>query len=387
MYICKTKKREFSYALEIIHMKVINSFTVLYCPVNKCDRDSPFSATKQLLEHLESKHEIKIHEPATVAPFIDQYLKNYEEILQEEEGGPRVIGGNEALFPDDLVIRQNLTSKMLNRLLQTQQMERNTIYKRARMCLFCSEISSNLHELFAHMFQVHHFNIGLLDNLIFIEAFLNELEEMTKFKKQCLFCMETFRNGTCLRKHMKSKNHFKISGKDERWDQFYLINYVNLNNKTNDTVNRKDNANFKNEPEPLEEEDNNWDDLDDEIDLQTQCLFCNEILSNPEDCFIHMQNLHSFNLKNIQREHNLKFYDTMKLINYFRNCQREDTNSFGDTKDGDGSDYGGAILKQKFEMNKIPSCKLWNRPEFYFPVYEEDPLLTAIESDEEGTEI
>ena len=38
-------------------------------------------------------------------------------------------------------------------------------------------------------------------------------------------------------------------------------------------------------------------------------------------------------------------------------------------------------------MNKIPSCKLWNRPEFYFPVYEEDPLLTAIESDEEGTEI
>ena len=340
-------------------MKLASTFTVIYCPFNGCDLETPFKESKELLNHLEAAHDFKIHEPAAVEPFLDQYLQKYKDNRPALKDGT-VLG---AADEEDFKWRQSLHLKMLNGLLETQQIERNTVYKTPRMCLFCSLLCQNLPELFSHMFQEHHFNIGLLDNLIFVDTFLNDLEEMTKLKKQCIFCKEIFRNGTCLRKHLKSKNHFKINGKDERWDRFYLVNYVNL-------VKSKSGED-KDEPAEQEDEVDEWEDLNDEIDLKTQCLFCDEILSDPEACFEHMIHFHGFNIKNIQKRHSLSFYDTMKLLNYLRNCQRHETDPFDNQKG------------RTFENNEIPDEKLWNRPEFYFPVYEEDPLLTAIEDEEE----
>jgi hypothetical protein len=339
-------------------MKLVTTFTVLYCPVDGCDLESPFHATDKFLEHLEKCHEIKIYESSGVEPFLDQYLEKYKGILKNGFGA---VGSEEDF--EDIKIRQELHMKMLNSLLETQQMERNTIYKKPRMCLFCNVLCKNLPELFSHMFQDHHFNIGLLDNLIFVETFLNDLEEMTKLKKQCLFCKEIFRNGTCLRKHLKSKNHFKINGKDERWDRFYLVNYVNL-------VKGPKTDKSKDEVDEFYEEVDEWEDLKDEIDLKTQCLFCDHILIDPEASFLHMKQIHNFDMKLIQRKNKLTFYDTMKLINYLRNCQRHEENPFDDAA-------------SCFEDGNIPEMRLWNRPEFYFPVYDEDPLLTAIEDIEE----
>lgn len=348
-------------------MKLTSTFTVVYCPVHGCDLESPFQGSKDLLKHLEEVHDIKITEPSGVEPFLDQYLDKYSGTLRSG----MILGSSEDL--EDVKIRQALHLKMLNGLLETQQIERNTIYKRPRMCLFCSVQSQNLSELFSHMFQEHHFNIGLLDNLIFVETFLNELETMTKFKKQCIFCMEIFRSGTCLRKHLKSKNHFKINGKDERWDQFYLVNYVNLVKSSRNTI--------ANEENDIEEDGgvDEWEDLKDEIDLKTQCLFCNDITVDPERCFVHMKTEHGFDLKGTQREHKLSFYDTMKLVNYLRNCQRLGESPFG------SSDSEEDTMEQ-FIMLRIPEMRLWNKPQFYFPVYEEDPLLTAIEDDDDESE-
>ena len=333
-------------------MKLASTFTVVYCPAEGCDLETPFKDSNELLKHLQADHKIKIHEPAAVEPFLVQYLERYKGIINEGT----VLGSEDE---EDFKFRQSLHLKMLNGLLETQQIERNTIYKRSRMCLFCSILCENLPDLFSHMFQEHHFNIGLLDNLIFVATFLNDLEEMTKLKKQCIFCKEIFRNGTCLRKHLKSKNHFKINGKDERWDRFYLVNYVNLvKSKFGDD---------KDDLVEQEDEVDEWDDLNEEIDLKTQCLFCEEIFMDPETCFEHMTKSHGFNIKSIQKQHSLSFYDTMKLLNYLRNCQRYETDPF------EGGSTGN------FENDEIPDSKLWNRPEFYFPVYEEDPLLTAIE--------
>ncbi len=341
-------------------MKLACTFTVLYCPVEGCDLEKPFHASKELLEHFKDGHDVKIYESTGVEPFIDQYLEKYKDALKE---GVTLGSENDT---EDLKIRQSLHLKMLNILLETQQLERNSIFKKPRMCLFCSEVSSNLSELFNHMFQVHHFNIGLLDNLIFVETFLNDLEEMTKFKKQCIFCNEIFRSGTCLRKHLKSKNHFKINGKDERWDRSYLVNYVNL-------VKNKSKSTNNNEEDVLNEEDvDQWEDLTDEIDAKTQCLFCDEITIDPEGCFDHMKLEHGFSIKSIQQKHNFTFYDSMKLVNYLRNCQRHELAPFEDESD----------IKIRFEKDEIPEKRLWDQPEFYFPVYEEDPLLTVIEETE-----
>lgn len=343
------------------YMKLATSFTVLYCSVDGCDLESPFYAAEKLLEHLEKYHEIKIYESSGVEPFLDKYLEKYKGILKNGFG---VVGASEDF--EDAKIRQELHMKMLNGLLETQQIERSTIYKNSRMCLFCHVLCSNLPELFNHMFQDHNFNIGLLDNLIFVETFLNDLEELTTLKKQCIFCNEIFRNGTCLRKHLKSKKHFKINGKDERWDCFYLVNYVNL-------VKGPKTDKLKDEVDEAEDEIDEWDDLKDEIDIKTQCLFCDDISVDPEECFTHMKESHEFCIEFIQNKNKLSFYDTMKLVNYLRNCQRHEENPFGE-KD------------QSFEDGNIPEMRLWNRPEFYFPVYEEDPLLTAIEDGEETEE-
>lgn len=335
-------------------MKLKTTFTVLYCPVTSCDHDCPFYLSKELIDHLNSEHSIQIYESESVEPFLDQYLDLYKSKLT---GASLILGGVEDV--EDAKHRTVLHTKFLNSLLEMQQFERSAIYKKPRMCLFCSVVSASLPELFAHMFQEHHFNIGLLDNLIFVDTFLNELEEMTKFKKECLYCREQFRNGTCLRKHMKSKRHFKIDGKDERWDRFYLVNYVNFVKVPVVDVADAD--------EEVDAEDA-WDDLTDEIDSKTQCLFCEEILASPESTFKHMKTAHSFDLKAIQRQHQLKFYDTMKLVNYFRHCQQH------------------AKPPSIEEVNQIPDPSLWNRPEFYFPVYDEDPLLTAIGDAESDTD-
>lgn len=357
------QKHQLNFFPPLNYMKLATTFTVLYCPIDECDLEVPFYGSKELLDHLEGCHEIKINEPTGVEPFLDQYLEKYKTSLKSG----LVLGAeNQA---EDTKIRQELHMKMLNGLLETQQMERNIVYKRSRMCLFCHVLCQNLPELFNHMFQEHHFNIGLLDNLIFVETFLNDLEEMTKLKKQCIFCNEIFRNGTCLRKHLKSKNHFKINGKDERWDRFYLVNYVNLVKAPKSAVEEVD---------EIEEEIDEWEDLKDEIDLKTQCLFCDGISIDPDACFAHMKESHGFDIKSLQKEHKFTFYDTMKFVNYLRNCQRLGKDPFADDAE-----------EKRFEGGEIPDMKLWNRPEFYFPVYDEDPLLTAIEDfdDEEGVEV
>ncbi|TEB18440.1 hypothetical protein C9890_0377 [Perkinsus sp. BL_2016] len=210
-------------------MKLASTFTILYCPVDGCESEAPLKEATALLEHLKSCHSIKIHEPSGVEPFLGEYLEKYT----LKEG---ITLGSES-DQDDHKIRQSLHLKMLNGLLETQQMELK---------------------------------------------------------------------GGAITKGSLSSN--------------------------------------KNEEVFIDEEVDGWDDLTDEIDAKTQCLFCDGISVDPEDCFVHMELEHGFNLK------------------------RHEKKPFGEESDSNPS----------FESDEIPDPKLWNRPEFYFPVYEEDPLLTAI---------
>ena len=337
--------------------KAITCYTVLYCPVEACDVDTPFSTAASLFEHLKDAHEITVFDADGVAPFLDQYLKKYPNLK-----GPRLLGGegDEA----DTRARQELHMKMLNSLLERQLVERSTVHKRPRACLFCLEQSACMSELFDHMYKEHRFNIGLLDNLIYADCFLNELDEMLKLKKQCIYCGEVFRNGTCLRKHLKSKNHFKIDSKDSRWDKYYLVNYVNISKSA------------QNPSSTMEEEieDDTWDDLVDEVEVETQCLFCSELLKDPEACFEHMKEAHAFDFEALQKQHDLDYYASMKLLNYLRHCQTSDLNPFSFDETLNAEDNFN-----EFRSHQLPDSKLWNKPEFLFPVYEEDPLLTAID--------
>ena len=338
----------------------LTCYTVLYCPVDDCCLSTPFSESETLLKHLSIEHSITIYNSEEVSPFLDQYLKKYTLTT-----GPRVLGGSDD--PEDAQLRVDLNIKMLNTLLKRQQLERQTVYKQPRKCLFCTEDSLDLPSLFTHMFKEHHFNIGLLDNLIYADTFLNELGDLLHLKKECIYCREVFRNGTCLRKHMKSKNHYKINPKDTRWDIYYLVNYVNR---------AKGPRNSDANDDALDEaEDETWDDLTEEVESETQCLFCTNIFANPEVCFEHMKTEHRFDFYSLQKHYSLDFYSSLKLVNYLRHCQSTDSDPFT-----------GEVLNldqncDRFAAGEIPDKILWDKPDFYFPVHNEDPLLTALDSE------
>jgi hypothetical protein len=317
------------------------SWTVLYCPIEECSCDAPFSTAEGLLKHLKDEHGLVISRPEEVVPFLDRYLK--------------------AVIPDSLYrsptrdteIRHALHVSLLKTLLDTQQNERLTLYRRPRSCLFCVLELPGLRGLFEHMYQEHGFNIGLLDNIIGVEAFLNELEALVKLRKQCLYCKEVFRNGTCLRKHIKSKRHCKIDAKDRHWDRFYLINYVNLLKGSG-----------CDDAKGLDEVSDGWSDLEDSVDEATQCLFCIDILSDPDAAFEHMSAVHGFDFYHLKKENKLDFYSGVKILNFLRNCQRHERDACIETFQG---------------KMALPDKNLWDRPEFYFPLYEDDPLLTAVD--------
>ena len=76
----------------------------------------------------------------------------------------------------DAALRAKLKQKTIERMLDCQQLarERGLVERR---CLFCKEILSGPHMLlFQHMRDAHDFNIGLPDNMVHIDDFLDLLQ-------------------------------------------------------------------------------------------------------------------------------------------------------------------------------------------------------------------
>ena len=83
----------------------------------------------------------------------------------------------------------------------------------------------NRKELFDHMNESHNFSVGLPDNIVFVEEFLDLLDKKLS-ENLCLFCEKTFKDRTVLKEHMRKKIHKKINPKNQEYDKFYLVNYL-----------------------------------------------------------------------------------------------------------------------------------------------------------------
>lgn len=143
------------------------------------------------------------------------------------------------------------------------------------------------------MFSEHNFNIGLPDNLVHVNEFLDTLEsKLTKL--QCLYCEKTFTSPAVLRKHMRKKKHFKIASKNRQYDRFYVINYLepgkNWESFENDVYDSED-----------EKKDESWADWEEDVQESTMCLFDTQVLNSPRDALDHMKTAHYFNLYEIRK--------------------------------------------------------------------------------------
>lgn len=349
-------------------------YTVLYCPFDSCTLETPFKKASELLMHLEKAHRTKIVNSNAIMPVFERYLQalRQKQIFQDPVDGSWLEISSEV----DEDIRKDLQRQKLEEMLAIQAKERAELYKKPRQCLFCLEYSSDLKELFTHMFKAHGFNIGLLDNLVMVEDFLTTLEGIL-MKNVCIFCHCEFRTAGCLRKHMKNKHHYKIDSKNHFYDKYYIVNYLKSGALGYDPLE-------KDEKEGLFGEDaeaDNWDDLNDTVDLRTTCLFCEQVFSSPnEELIAHCQEAHDFDMESLKSVFSDgQFYDYIKLITYIRHhikdlrcpiCTQTYTNPV----------ELEAHMKDEKHC-RIPDRSLWDQPQYLFPIFDDDPLLFFFEDD------
>ncbi|CAG8477761.1 9555_t:CDS:10 [Ambispora gerdemannii] len=110
--------------------------------------------------------------------------------------------------------------------------------------------------------------------------------------------------------------------------------------------------------------DERWDDWEEEdIQPETKCLFCNDLLPTIHDVFRHCIDRHGFDFKSIRNSLNLDFYRCIRLINYIR--QQALINPF---------------FEETTNFTITGTETFLEDDEYLKPVIEEDPLLYAFDS-------
>lgn len=166
---------------------------------------------------------------------------------------------------------------------------------------------------------------------------------------------------------MKNKRHYKIDPKNHFYDKYYIVNYVKCGVLGNADV-------TTGEKEEEEEEDN-WDDLEEFVDYRTTCLFCDLVFQSPTDpAFLeHLEKDHKFDLESVRSASTESFYDYIKLITYFRHQMLEQVCPVCEVQ------FDGLVeLEQHLaELGHccVPDRKLWDQPQYLFPLFDDDPLL------------
>lgn len=358
----------------------------LFCNKSFDDKDD-------VQRHIVTEHKLVIADVNLISQF-QRYLLYWKARFKEQpvddfcstiltNTGDKDIGPKEQYYllsdvlPEDKSLRNFLQKKTLEDVLSVQQKERDDSLV-SRDCLFCREkFEGNRGLLFDHMAHDHGFNVGLPDNLVYKDEFLDLLQDKIN-KLQCLYCEKTFRDRIVLKEHMRKKQHRKINPKNKSYDKFYMINYLELG-KNWESIQSEDDTIIDTDIESDTEDDfSDWE----EPGAQAVCLYCEFSSSIPEKLSSHMQELHDLDLNEIKLRLNLNFYQQVKLINYIRRqvhlgvcigCQEK----FEDRK----------ILidhmHEKSHTNPLSDVSAWDQPQYFFPTYENDNLLCQIEDDDD----
>lgn len=372
---------------------------VFHCPLPNCPPDTlPMTNPHLVLDHLQTAHFVVIEKPEQCMPFLDSYVcvlgKRFAEIpaapgvellpglstCQNAESS-KLNGQVLVIDPDmdsfDKKLRQDLQRIKLNEMLSVQDRERRVDSSKPRKCIFCRVEADNRSELFKHLFNDHSFNIGLPDNLVDVDEFLDCMRAKLE-SLQCLYCEKTFTTPAVLRAHMRKKKHFKINPRNQIYDRFYIINYLEPG-KNWEAYQEEKYATAGEEGDGSD----NWDDWNEDEDLgteRTMCLFCSDVCTSRSDAVGHMRFHHGFDLKEIKKNLSLDFYGVIRLINCVRYwsskpacyiCKEAFENSDELTSHFEESGHArsSCVPMQDGEAD------IWTDAMYLFPTFEDDPLL------------
>jgi len=281
------------------------------------------------------------------------------------------------ILPEDKQLRATLeqgkSKQSLKEAIDQQEKERNdtSFHKK---CLFCTKVySGNRAELFSHMFEEHHFNIGRPDNLVYVNKLLDHLQHSID-NFLCVYCEKTFKNHAVLKKHMRKKKHFKINSKNTFYDQFYMINYLEPG---------KDWKELEEENGVGESDEEDWETSNEDEEIESSlCLFCSEVLPTATLCFRHISTLHHFDFFALVNKLELDFYARVKMINYIRRMVKENKCIYCEEK----QENQEALLAH-MENNKhtviSPDASFWKNPQYLIPTLENDLLLSGLDDEDD----
>ncbi|XP_073253229.1 zinc finger protein 277-like [Porites lutea] len=305
----------------------------LKVPCIFCDREFPNTAGKNdaVLHHLLVEHQLVISDVAQVCDmrrYSCYWRKRFKEKPITEfcpviniNSKPDDIGPKIQYFllcdslPEEKSLREDLQRQRLEDVLECQQRERSDTHF-SRTCLFCKQhFEGNRTSLFSHMTSDHGFNVGLPDNLVNVNEFLDVLEQKLT-SLHCLFCEKLFKDRTSLKDHMRKKQHKKINPKNKEYDRFYMINYLELGKTWEDIQNENEVEENELRTDGSADEDD-WSDWKGDLPPSV-CLFCEASFPVTGEVLQHMRDEHSFDFLTIKRSLGLDFYHQVKVVNYIR---------------------------------------------------------------------
>jgi hypothetical protein len=286
-------------------------------------------------------------------------------------------------LPEDRQIRERLALRRLEEVLSCQQREREDRTFN-RQCLFCRyRTKGNRAKLVHHLYTIHHLNLGSPDNLVFVSEYLDVLEGKLK-RNECIYCEKTFPDHPTLSEHMRKKQHREVNPKNNYYDRFYVINYLELGKKWlevlaedfEDTM-----PTFADSDEEEEEESwNEWqEDAEDENEMTAVCLFCDEAFQEAVKLLDHMKETHKYDLKTVFADGHFGFYDRVKFINYIRKLSHECVCFVCGTEDLRSWPALRKHLATSDHLLSPVDKEKWDKEDYLIPTYDNDNLLCILE--------
>uniref|UniRef100_A0A8C5LCL2 Zinc finger protein 277 n=1 Tax=Jaculus jaculus TaxID=51337 RepID=A0A8C5LCL2_JACJA len=281
-----------------------------------CEEHFPVAEQDKLLKHMIIEHKTVIADVKLVADFrryilywrkrfTEQPITDFCSVIRINSTAPAEEQDNYFLLcdvlPEDRILREEI--------MCLKYIQNNLCYcSFFNFLLTTSIITDNKSVLLNHMAREHAFNIGLPDNIVNCSEFLHTLQKKLD-NLQCLYCEKTFRDKNTLKDHMRKKQHRRINPKNREYDQFYVINYLELG-KSWEEVQLEDDQEL---PDHQEEDWSDWK----EYPVSAVCLFCELQEETVDKLYKHMKETHEFDLLKIKSELG-NFYQQVKLVNFIR---------------------------------------------------------------------
>ncbi|KAI4479963.1 hypothetical protein M0804_010702 [Polistes exclamans] len=273
-------------------------------------------------------------------------------------------------------LKDEINTSNLESVLAKQCEERSdTSFTRG--CMFCKMNFTESRLIYIkHLSEKHNLYLGKPEHLVFIDELLDRIQQSIE-SLICIYCEKVFTNRKALKEHMRKKLHKQINPYNKSFDKFYIVNYTESNRTRKYQKNRKYTKDSGLSSES-EDEELSWSDWNDE-GISILCLFCKHSDKDFHTILQHMKEQHNFDFK--KESEDLTFYQKVKLVNYIRQQIRIQCCILCEEKSDNVSEH-----MTQLNHYKIPKQHIWDQPEFYFPMNENDSFLYNLDTDGDSSD-